>query len=618
MLREIASRGDFPIEVVEHEDPKCFYGGARKPRSFDLAIHLEIPCRAAFPWAKANWVMVNPEWWPLTAWDWVLAPVEHGGAQLMLFKSEAARRLFPTVEDRRARVVPWRASPDLQSALSSLSSTPRKSFLYMVGASAHKEAAAAIVCRAWRPTWPPLLVVATTTILDGLSKDNAGRGIEFHVPFKTDAERCAVQASYGYHVVASTAEGFGYTFAEAAAVGALPLWTDIPVYAELWGPHVGTVGKIATTGGAATEPPGRSSPGGPPGRSSPGGPPGRSSPGGPPGRSSPGGPCRESPRTFTEAAVVDAVEALLRLPEEDAGRLRGKLRHVATTNIKDFRTAWKQIVARNKPAANAITSFPVPMRAAADPPHVALVTLTHNRPRWFPNMAQNVLTCDYPSEKLTWVIVDDSPAAGRVDEQVARFQSRNPHIHVVYVSLPTKTSIGEKRNRAVRAATNATVFAMMDDDDHYPPGSVASRIAYLTSQAGLGCVYCATIPMYHCGKYISAINVPPLLLAPAERVSEASLAFTRAFHESRPFPSVSMAEGEGFLTGRVDSTREIPPDGVLVSFLHGNNATSRRVPELVEPNGCHYGFSDEYFSYLCELATEEPDLADKSETAVKA
>ena len=90
MLREIASRGDFPIEVVEHEDPKCFYGGARKPRSFDLAIHLEIPCRAAFPWAKTNWVMVNPEWWPLTAWDWVLQPVEKGGANLLLFKFRRA------------------------------------------------------------------------------------------------------------------------------------------------------------------------------------------------------------------------------------------------------------------------------------------------------------------------------------------------------------------------------------------------------------------------------------------------------------------------------------------------------------------------------------------------
>jgi hypothetical protein len=566
MLREIASRGDFPIEVVEHEDPKCYHGGERKPRSMDITIHLEVPCRAAFPFSKTNWVVVNPEWWPATAWDWVLAPPEAGGANLLLFKSAAALALFPTVEPRRARVVPWRASPDIQSALSSLSSTPRKSFLYMVGASAHKEAAAALVCRAWRSTWPPLLVVATTAILDGLGKANpdaGARGIVFHAPYTTDAERCAIQASYGYHVVASTAEGFGYTFAEAAAVGALPLWTDIPVYTELWGPHVGSVGKILTSNGEATI------------------------------------PCRETPRTFTEAAVVTAVEELLRLPEEDAARIRGRLRHVATTNIKDFRTAWKQIVARNKMLSPS--PFPVLPLKASDLPHVAIVSLTHNRPRWFPNMARNVLTCDYPSEKLTWVIVDDSPSTGRSDDQVARFQSRNPHIHVIYCSIATKTSIGEKRNRAVLAATKATVFAMMDDDDHYPPKSVANRVAYL---AGTGCVYCATLPMYHCGKYISAINVPPLLLSPAERVSEASLCFTRAFHEARPFPSVSMAEGEGFLTGRVEQTREIPPDGVIVSFLHGNNATSRRVPELVEPNGCHYGFSDEYFSYLCGLAAE--------------
>jgi len=573
MLREIASRGDFPIEVVEHEDPMSYYGGERKPHPVDIAIHLEIPCRAAFPWAKTNWVIVNPEWWPATAWDWVLAPPEQGGASLLLFKSEAARRLFPTVEDRRVRVVPWRASPDIQSALSSLSSTPRRAFLYMVGASAHKEAAAAIVCRAWRPTWPPLLLVATTTILDGLEKANpdaSRRGITFHAPYKTDAERCAVQASYGYHVVASTTEGFGYTFAEAAAIGALPLWTDIPVYTELWGGHLGTVGKIeAATEAAATA-----------------------------------AVCREAPRNFTEAAVVSAVEGLLRLPDDEASRLRGKLRHVATTHVKEFRTAWKQIVARNKPSAAVAAPFTdVKALRVADLPHVAIVTLTHNRPRWFPNMAQNVLTCEYPPEKLTWVIVDDSPAAGRVDEQVARFQSKNRHIRVLYISIPIKTSIGEKRNRAVRAATDATVFAMMDDDDHYPPNSVARRVAYVMSKPAIGCVYCATLPMYHCGKYISAMNVPPLTLSPAERVSEASLCFTRAFHESRPFPSVSMAEGEGFLTGRIDQTREISPDGVLVSFLHGDNATSRRVPELVEPNGCHYGFSDEYFSYLCGLAT---------------
>jgi hypothetical protein len=110
--------------------------------------------------------------------------------------------------------------------------------------------------------------------------------------------------------------------------------------------------------------------------------------------------------------------------------------------------------------------------------------------------------------------------------------------------------------------------------------------------------------MYDCKRYISAINVPPLDLGAEERVSEASLAFTREFWMARKFPAaVSVAEGEGFLSGRVGETVEIPPEGVIVSFLHGANATSRRVPDSSEPNGCHYGFEDEFFAYISGLAS---------------
>ena len=59
--------------------------------------------------------------------------------------------------------------------------------------------------------------------------------------------------------------------------------------------------------------------------------------------------------------------------------------------------------------------------------------------------------------------------------------------------------------------------------------------------------------------------------------------------------------------GREHKTAEISPQGVIVSFLHKGNSTSRRIPDQTEPNGCHYGFSDEYFSYLSEVsgATDE-------------
>jgi hypothetical protein len=222
-------------------------------------------------------------------------------------------------------------------------------------------------------------------------------------------------------------------------------------------------------------------------------------------------------------------------------------------------------------------------------------------------MARNILKTDYPTQKLRWVIVDDSRSEGRVDEQVLKFQQSASSVRVEYISLTKEISVGAKRNRgcAAAVAAGAEVLMMMDDDDHYPKSSVEARATYM-SLLKAPCVYCARIPMYDCRKFISAMNVPPLTLGPAERVSEASLAFTSAFWEERGFPEVSMAEGEGFVAGREIQTAEIAPEGILVSFLHGANATSRRVPDSSEANGCHYGFDDEFFLWLCERGEEKP------------
>jgi hypothetical protein len=107
--------------------------------------------------------------------------------------------------------------------------------------------------------------------------------------------------------------------------------------------------------------------------------------------------------------------------------------------------------------------------------------------------------------------------------------------------------------------------------------------------------------MYDLTRYISAINVPELEIGPATRVSEATLVFTREAWLSKPFPEVSMAEGLGFVEGREELTVEIPPKDVIVSFIHKGNTSSRRVPKDQEPNGCHYGFADEFFAYVHQI-----------------
>jgi glycosyltransferase involved in cell wall biosynthesis len=229
----------------------------------------------------------------------------------------------------------------------------------------------------------------------------------------------------------------------------------------------------------------------------------------------------------------------------------------------------------------------------------------YNRPHWFTHALRNIETSSYPRDKIVWVIVDDSDTNERVDSYIEKTRQALPDLNIVYVSLPKKTPIGNKRNigceAAIKSNNNVSVLAFMDDDDHYPTDSLNIRINSLSDK--IGAVYCATLPMYDTCKYISAMNVPPLDLGPSERVSEATLCFTRDFWEQCKFPKdTNIGEGEGFLVGRENETTEISPKGVIVSFIHNKNLTSRRVPEQKESNGCHYGFSDEYFTMISQIA----------------
>jgi glycosyltransferase involved in cell wall biosynthesis len=214
----------------------------------------------------------------------------------------------------------------------------------------------------------------------------------------------------------------------------------------------------------------------------------------------------------------------------------------------------------------------------------------------------NLLATDYPHTKIEWIVVEDNERKSKMaSEKIVSFQIQVPHITLKYIPIEGRMTIGEKRNLGVENASN-DIILFMDDDDHYPVSSLSIRMAWLHA-SGKDCVYASTLPMYDITRYISAMNVPPLNLSPCERVSEATLCFTRDFWEARGFPDeISVAEGEGFLKGRETATVEIPPKSVIVSFLHGKNFTSRRVPEQKEPNGCHYGFNDQYFTLISQLA----------------
>jgi hypothetical protein len=561
VLREAHATRALPIASIDHMDPMEF----ANPKPVDIQIHLEIPCRLAWPWAKYNIVVVNPEWWPTTAWNWALAAADY-----VVFKSPHVAALFPDVPKERQVIIPWRI-PHRQVPLVPVAKKETK-FLAIVGASANKVAAMKAVADSWQAEWPPLDIWCTPESAEKIREFAHVPNIQFQTAYKTVTEVQEAQVAAKYHCVASAAEGWGYTMAECATAESLPLWCDLPAQSWAWR-CLGDLGKIATVPTSELEL----------------------------------ALHREVGRDIpTKEAVAAAVQSLLALEDAEYTNKATMFRRCGVQHSIAFREGWKGLL---KPVFRDLkkTKQPIVLRRlkAEELPRVGIVTLTRNRPKWFTNMAQNVLKADYPTEKLVWVVVDDSDAEKRVDEQILKFQQTAPSIRVEYVSLAKPLSVGAKRNRGCAAAieAGAEVLVMMDDDDHYPKSSIEARVTYMHLMK-VGCVYCSRLPMYDCRRYISAMNVPPLYLAPAERVSEASLAFTREFWASGKFPDVGVAEGEGFvgsIASREADTAEIAPEGIIVSFLHGKNHTARRVPESEEANGCHYGFSDEFFMYLCDI-----------------
>lgn len=559
---------------VEHCDPLTWMPPRDAAGSVaNIHIHMEHPCRMAMPWATYNVMVVNPEWFYVGAWDWACQPVTEGGVDLFVFKDQVAadgfRARYPAVAAARVAVIPWMTGPPGVTPLAWASRERR--FLYLIGGSVNKAAAAERIVRVWKASWPPLEIWCAPAIaerLRSLVPAAATAMVEFQTEYRSVAEREARQAACAWHVVASEAEGFGYTMAEAAALGAPVLWTDLPVYRWTWGDALGAVGRISMV---------------------------------PRARSVDGKEPRldNGWRIESADAIRMGVESLLAISPADVRRLQEGLQTRRGWCLREFRAGWERVIrsAARGAHASGVPQGALRSRAGEELPMVGVVTVTRNRRAWWPNMVENLQRQRWPTSRLVWVLVDDGDAGQRLKEDVAALHEKVPALSVLYMEVPRGDSLGAKRNAGVAAAAEAgaTYAVMMDDDDHYPESSLAERMRWLLRTPGVNAVACSTLPMYDVTRYISAMNVPPLKLGPTERLSEATVAFRIGAAEGGWFSDKDVAEGDGWIGERY---REIPPMGIIVSFIHSANTSSRRVPEETEANGCHYGFGDDYFRYI--------------------
>ena len=229
----------------------------------------------------------------------------------------------------------------------------------------------------------------------------------------------------------------------------------------------------------------------------------------------------------------------------------------------------------------------------ADLPPVSVITLTRDRRSFIPLAKYCFLAQTYPEHLIEWVIVDDGK------DPIKDLVSDLPN--VTYILLDEPLSIGAKRNLAVSKAKH-DILVMMDDDDVYPNNSVLARVAHMLAEPKKDCIFSTMLPCYEIHETKSFMNVPPITLDMSKRVSEATLGFTRAFWQERGFPDQQIAEGDAFIHGREQMCREFSPQDVIVSLSHKKTTSSRKPPAGMEVNGSHYGFSDELFTLISEIA----------------
>jgi len=295
----------------------------------------------------------------------------------------------------------------------------------------------------------------------------------------------------------------------------------------------------------------------------------------------------------TSNSIVEALKVYVTNPFRIKRASSDMMRGLYETRHKEWILKMKDVLIPLKdiPTYELKNVFP----KEVDLPDVSIITITKDRRAFMPLAKYCYLLQSYPSDKLEWVIVDDG------DDLIEDTLFGIPN--VTYVRCEQGMTISQKRNFAVSKCMYDTIV-MMDDDDVYPENSVLHRVVMMMKEPAKQCGFSTTIPSYDITKYSSFMNVPPMTLPMSERVSEATLVFTKKFWEEGGFDeTVKVGEGDAFISGREQMCREISPQEVIVSLVHSKNMSSRKCPDI-EPNGCHYGFNEKLFALVSEIGED--------------
>jgi len=198
-------------------------------------------------------------------------------------------------------------------------------------------------------------------------------------------------------------------------------------------------------------------------------------------------------------------------------------------------------------------------------PTVTIVTPTYKRHDNFEIAIRNYKSFNYPRDKLSWIILDDSPT----DSLKELLPTDNS---IRYIHNTNKESIGSKRNR-LASECNTQVICHMDDDDYYYPDSVKIRVVAMISNKKpvSGCIEYNCYNIVDDTQFIARGNEELL------NIGEASLCYLKDYwNQYKYLDTDTHEESIHFLQGNLKNYVDIPCFWILLSITHQNNVSGRR------------------------------------------
>lgn len=516
-------------------------------RNADINIFLEIISNILIKHARFNILIPNQEWF-YQDWKSYL-----GNIDLILVKTNYAYTIFSNIVSElsfktRIDYLGWEG---LDKLIVNKKILRQREFIHLAGKSIYKQTQNII--NFWKPEYPNLTIIYSPKDLKISPKDQTN--ITYITNRLSDQELNTILNQKYFHLCISETEGFGHYINEAKSTKSVVITTQAPPMTELVSEQDGILvvsknkKKLKDTLGT---------------------------------------------RFFIDQNDFNQkIEQIIQMSNDQLKNLGQKARQSFEDHNQQYQIKLKNIFSQ---IFNNLTNTPqviLPIIKDNNLPNLSVVTLVYNRKRFFKLSILNFLSSQYPRDKLEWIIIDDS----KPDQVVKDLVPKQDNIHYYYYD--EHLNIGKKRNIGVEMST-FDYIAFMDDDDYYPPESLTKRMTSLL-QYNKQCSTCTTIGCFHINKYISMINVPPHQLSFEERISEATLCFSKTFWNQQKFLDSSKGgEAREFLKNRSSQCIEVSWKDIIVSLLHSSN-TSTRVTVTEEPNGCHFGFSDKLFSFITNL-----------------